>query len=52
MRGVCYYGVGFYVFMDLFLVIGFDLAIFQIEGATKIYFFFVDHWRLFALIFV
>jgi hypothetical protein len=29
--------------MDLFLVIGLDLAIFQNEGAAKIYFFFANH---------
>jgi len=52
MRVVCYYGVGFQVFMDLFLVIRLDPAIFQNKGAAKIYFFFVDHWWLFALLFL
>jgi hypothetical protein len=36
--------------MDLFLVIGFDPAIFQNEGAAKIYFFFADCWWLFAFL--
>jgi hypothetical protein len=36
--------------MDLFLVIGLDLAIFQNKGVAKIYFFFADHWWLFILL--
>jgi hypothetical protein len=38
-RAVCYYGVGSQVFMSFFFgLLGFDLAIFQIEGVVIIVF--------------